>query len=183
MTAADAQRLLPHGVVWSFAVVRDPLSRIQSEFRFQSRSGYRGRRLTQLGFSTWLRIVMEAARRDPRVFDNHIRPQSHIVPADAEVFRIERGLSPLLARLDEISGTCAPELSVPDGRKAYKRDVRPTRQDVALIEAYFAEDYARFGYPAPEPDAASSDLAAAARRAAAWTIAPAVNRLYFRGAI
>src|SRR6056297_3622976 len=55
LAAEDALRLLPGPSDWSFALVRDPVARIVSEYRFQARAPGRRRRLAELGFSSWLR--------------------------------------------------------------------------------------------------------------------------------
>jgi hypothetical protein len=157
------------------------VDRAVSEFRFQSRRGFRRHRLTQLGFSTWLRVVLAAARRDSRVFDNHLRPQSDIVPAGAEVFHLEQGFDALVARLDAIADARAPGLAVADEGEPHAGDVCPSRQDLAVIAGFYAADYARFGYPAPEGDGARPDPAAPARAALARALGPAVARMYFRG--
>jgi hypothetical protein len=181
VTAADAARLLPAATFLSFAVVRDPVARAVSEFRFQSRRGFRRRRLTQLGFSTWLRVALAATRRDPRIFDNHLRPQSDIVPLDAEVFRLEDGFDALIARLDAISDARAPELVIADEREPHDCSVRLSRQDLSLLAVFYAEDYARFDYPKPTVDGAFGDLAAPVRDAFARALGPTVTRMYFRG--
>lgn len=184
LTAADAARLLPPGDIYTFAIVRDPVARAVSEFRFQSRRGFRRRRLTQLGFSTWLRIVLAAARRDPRIFDNHLRPQSDMVPADAEVFRHELGFDDLVARLDEIAGASAPGLRIgSDEPLTTVGPVAPTRDDLRLIARFYAADFARFGYPVPDESTARPDRAAPVRAALAAALAPVATRMYFRGTL
>lgn len=184
LTAADAGRLLPRGTVCSLAVVRDPLARIVSEFRFQNRRGLRRRRLTEFGFSTWLPIVLEAARRDPRVFDNHIRPQCDMVPADADVFRLEAGLGALVARIDELAGSTAPDIPIgSDEPGSFRGPVVPSRAALKLIAEFYADDYARFGYALPDAAGASHDRLAPARRIVGKAVAAAAIGMYFRGTL
>jgi len=181
VTSADAARLVP-GNAAIFSVVRDPVARVISEFRFQARRGLRRRRLTELGFSTWLRLVLRAARRDPRVFDNHLRPQVDMVPAGAEVFPLEAGHGPVIAWLDRIAGAPAPAVQIgSDEPGGFRGPVAPSRQDLQLIGEFYAADYARFGYAFPEPAEHPADRLAPLRSAVALAAAPAAVRMYFRG--
>jgi hypothetical protein len=170
LDAREALRLLPRAPDWSFAVVREPAARLISEYRFQARARRPRRRLTRLGFSAWLRLALAAAAREPTIFDNHLRPQSEMVPEGAEVFRLEDGLAPLLARLDAVTGTEAPPgLALGHALKAAAGApaVRPRPADLALIGRAYAADYARFGYPAPAPARSRPALSAALAPAAA----------------
>jgi hypothetical protein len=184
MTAVDAARVLPVTGVPSFAVVRDPAARIVSEFRFQARRGFRRRRLTELGFSTWLRLMLAAAHRDPRIFDNHLRPQTEIVPQTAVVFRLEGGLDPVIAWIDAIAEETAPELVIGNDEPAsFRGTVAPSRDDLRLIARFYASDYKRFGYLPPDLASAAPDRLAPARGALGAALAPAVAWMYLRGRI
>lgn len=179
LTSADVARLVPKGTA-CLAVVRDPAARIVSEFRFQARRGLRRRRLTELGFSTWLRLVLAGARRDPRIFDNHLRPQVDMVPAEAAVFPLEAGLGAPVAWLDEISGTAAPDLRIATGEPGPDpKPVAPSAQDLRLIACFYADDYSRFGFTPRDPGA--HDRLAAARTLLSAVAAPVAIRMYFRG--
>ena len=151
LTAADAGRLFQTPPDWSFAVVRDPVARIVSEYRYMAARGRRPWRwLAKAGFSPWLHTVLRAARHDPTIFDNHLRPQSDIVPAEAEVFRLEDGLDALIARIDAVTGTTAPGLAMGHALKSGPADrPDPAPADLAAIGQAYASDYARFGYPPP----------------------------------
>lgn len=172
LTAEDIGRFLPQTLEHSFAVVRDPLKRIVSQYRFQSGVS----RASRLDFPTWLRTVLGAARQDRRVYRNHIRPQSDLVPADAAIFRLEDGFDPMVSWLDEVTGTSAPEVKVHHLLKSRKAaDVVPLhRQDIALVAAFYRADYERFGYPLPDPQAHEPDRLAPLRALPALALARAV---------
>lgn len=159
LAAIDLAELLPLDLAWSFAVVREPLARLMSEYRYQSGVS----RMSRLGFSTWARTMLHAARAEPRVYENHIRPQADLVPEGAEIFRLEDGFEALVARLDEVTGTSAPELSVGHLNPRPKEEIRLSREDAALVGAFYAADYARFGYPPPEAGALPAAGPGAAR--------------------
>jgi hypothetical protein len=167
LAAVDLAELLPHDLTYSFAVVRDPLTRLMSEFRYQSGVS----RASRLGFSTWLRVMIAGARMEPRLYENHIRPQSDLVPEGSEIFRLEDGFDAMIARLDEVAGTTAPGLEVGHLLKRKREELVIHREDVDLITDYYGPDYARFGYAPPDRDAHPSDPYAALRRPFAHALA------------
>ena len=158
-TARDLDDVLPHDVDHCFAVVRDPLKRMESQYRFQAEIS----RTRFFGFSTWLRIMFEAVRIDPRVYQNHIRPQSDLVREGSAVFRLEDKFTDMIAWLDEVtdSGTQTSRL----GRA--REPIVMSRQDVELIRRFYKVDYERFGYDLPDPSAHADDRMAGLR----WPLA------------
>jgi hypothetical protein len=156
----DALRLLPKPPDRVFAVVRDPVARMQSEHRWQRR-GRRGTRLGKLlaylPFPVWLRLMLAMAERHPHALDNHLRPQADFVPEDARVFRLEDGLDRATRWLAGETGlACAPPAphAIATGRK------RPVRAaDAARIARAHSADYRRFGYACPTGSPPARDLA------------------------
>ncbi|MEM7269076.1 MAG: sulfotransferase family 2 domain-containing protein [Pseudomonadota bacterium] len=158
LSAEDVAELLPQRVDYSFAVVRDPLDRILSEYRYQKRMT----RTSRLSFSTWLRLALKGAQIDPRVYDNHIRPQVDLIPEDAEVFRLEDGFDALIARLDEIEGKpSAAEMPRLNARE--KQEIGINAEDAALIAKFYGQDYQRLGYTPPNEASLKSDAFASVR--------------------
>lgn len=156
----DALQVLPRPPDRVFAVVRDPVARMQSEHCWQRR-GRRGTRLgkllAHLPFSLWLRLMLAIADRHPHAFDNHLRPQADFVPEDARVFRLEDGLDRVVCWLaGETGQTSLPPVphAIPTGRK---RPVGPA--DAARIARAHGADYRRFGYARPTGAAPTRDLA------------------------
>lgn len=151
LTWADAEKALPRAPDAVFAVVRDPVARMVSEYRWQRRHrrGTRaGRLLARLPFGFWLRLMLATARINPHAFDNHLRPQGDFVPEGAAVFRFEAGLGPVLDWLAATTGT-PPAAAPPHALAAGGSAPRLSDSDRSRIGAAFAADYARFGYPAP----------------------------------
>ncbi len=184
----DVDRLLPpDSLTLVLGLVRDPASRAISEYKYQFwthniPSPWR-RRFARLGFSTWLAMALAAARRDPLFLDNHLRPQVEMLPRNAEIFPLEGGFAPLIARIDDTLGERAPHLSVGHDVRGPTppRPVRPSRQDLELIAAFYREDYDRFGYLAPDLDEVPSDSSAFARHAIGRALAPLAVRFYRAG--
>ena len=146
LTRMDLEHVMPQDVGYFFAVVRDPMSRLESQFRFQSGVS----RIQRLGFSVWLRTILAAAKIDPRIYRNHIRPQSDLVPEDSKVFKLEEGLSDMVDWLDRITNTEAPKIEMDHLLKRPKKPVPISRDDARLIANFYASDYERFSYLPPD---------------------------------
>lgn len=170
LAAVDLAELLPPDLALGFAVVRDPLQRLQSEFRYQTGAS----RMSRLGFSTWLRVVLGAAAREPRLYENHVRPQSDLVPEGAEVFRLEDGFQALITRLDAVTGTSRPDLEIGHMNVRPRAPLPLSREDSALIAKFYAPDFARFGYAPPRPADHPPDRAAGLRGALARPLSRAL---------
>jgi hypothetical protein len=151
----DARRALPRRPDAVFTVVRDPVARMVSEYRYQRSgrlAGPFGRPVRGLGFSTWLRLMFAMAERNPYTHDNHFRPQGAFLPPDGvTVFRLEDGLAPVLGWLAEMAGEPAPGAEPHDLKTGGGPRVSPSAEDKALICKRFRDDYLRFGYAMPEP--------------------------------
>jgi len=81
---------------YSFAIVRDPLDRLLSEYFHQCRGEDElSRRLTAEGFAVWVERVFEMNGDNPVLFDNHIRPQMDFLLDDTVIFRFENGFRDL----------------------------------------------------------------------------------------
>ena len=139
-----------------FAVLRDPVDRLVSEYRFRlrRRAGLHaldpriwfGRwpvkldgRSRHLTFAEWVEAVFAACRRDPCVNDNHIRPQADFVCEGMTLFAFEDGLEPVFRWID--AQTDGVALGKP---KAWKRSVAPlpsvSRQLSEKIVSFYRED-------------------------------------------
>lgn len=142
----------------SFAVVRHPVTRFLSVFRFQR--DIEGRIAADMPFSDWIALVERKRKTSPWQFDNHTRMMTEIVPQEAVLFRLADGLEKVAAWLQDIAGPDRPLLPVIEERNVLsdrlKRDnipdnpVTPSREDVEAIARFYQDDFERFGY---QPDA------------------------------
>lgn len=157
---ADADRTLSKAPDQVFAVVRDPMARMMSEHRYQRRyrrGTWAGRALAALPFSLWLRLMLAVADRNPHAFDNHLRPQSDFIPAQAVVFHLEDGLQKVIDWLAKTTGTS--DLSVPPQRLKTTPGDPPDADTLGRIVQAFAQDYERFGYDVPCVPESTPDIA------------------------
>lgn len=65
-------------------IIREPLSRLKSEYAWQLAQG-----ITSLNSLNWIEHVFAEFRKDPFIYDNHIRPQSEFMLENTTVFKLE----------------------------------------------------------------------------------------------
>lgn len=131
----------PGFIDYAFIIVRDPVSRMVSEYRH---SRALGRPETRFGFSRWLRISHMISSRLPEFRNNHFRPQAEYPCFGAEVLRFEDGVPEALARVAGKLGVALP--AIPHERRSEAYEVVVTDADRAFIADIYADDYSAFGY-------------------------------------
>lgn len=170
----DAQAVLRRKPDVVFALTRDPLARMISEFNWQ-RAGLCGTRagkiLAHLPFAFWLRLMLRVVVHNPHAFDNHLRLQGDFIPDHAKVFRLEEGLEPVAAWLSEVTGHGLDLDTLPHALKTRSHLVVGARE-AALIGRAFSADYERFGYCKPTGPATRIIL-----DGLAYFLAPLISRL------
>lgn len=169
--AASLARLIPPELFAAcFAVVRHPVTRLQSVYRFQK--VWAGTIPAETGFSEWVAGLPAALEKDRFHLDNHVRPMTEIVPEGAHVFRIEDGASRIVAWLDTLAGNA-------DGPRQFKHmkshktyynrknapveEITVTEADRAVLSDLYAADFARFGYDPDRIPVPAGKRAAAAK--------------------
>jgi hypothetical protein len=177
---ASLMRLFPEDFFAGvFAVVRHPLARAVSAYRFQAE--VEGTVPSGTGFGAWLHAEAAARERDPHRSDNHSRPQTDFLPpegiVDCSVFHLEHGLDALIPYFDGLAGDQAGPRAMSHANRAgapKTGPVTPTAEDIALVADLYAADFARFGYqpdsmtplsppPVLSPDFLARNAAARAR--------------------
>lgn len=137
----------PSFIDFSFAITRNPYSRIASEFRWRTRG-----RWSSTNFDSWFRRRMRGVARDPFEKDNHIRQQIHFVDADVEIFRFEDGLkSPVDAALRAL-GVSRQNVEVPSKRRSSQtHPIRVSTKTLTHIRDLYAVDFGAFDYDPDNP--------------------------------
>lgn len=142
------QVLHPGMIDYAFMVVRNPLSRMMSEYVYQRRpatSGLRWQRL--LGFDAWLDYSLWRSRMDESYWENHFRPQSEFECFGCEVFRLEEGTAPISRRLSEVIGLPVAEVPTLNGQPGHR--ITPSLRAQERIFTRYRTDFERFGYDLP----------------------------------
>lgn len=127
-----------------FAVVRHPIARAISEYRYQRRKpGLHLARL--LGFDAWLGYSLARFARDAGYRDNHFRPQTEYLLPGCRTFRYEDGLAAPLTELSAITGRkLTAGLAIKNPSPAHV--VRPSARSLARLQAAYAADFQGLGY-------------------------------------
>lgn len=130
---------------YQFAIVRNPVKRIVSEFKFRNA----GKKLTEKElnnlFPVWLSKTFSRYHSDPFVLDNHIRPQNEFVSNDVEVFYFEKGIDTILQTVSQRLSLTSP-LQSTHVNKSHSVEVEVSDESEAMIRDFYAEDFSRFGY-------------------------------------
>lgn len=147
LSADDLEHLLPPDLDHLFTVVREPLSRLKSQYRYQLGDA----RAAQLNFATWLRVMIAALRIDPRIYRNHIRPQTELVPKGARAFKLEEGFDAMISWIDEVTSSEASQVKMGHMNARPERRIEISREDAALVAKVYNVDYERFSYARPTP--------------------------------
>lgn len=179
--AALARLFPPDFFAAAFTVVRHPLARALSAWRYQAEV----EGTTDAGFGAWL--AAEAGGALFR-FDNHALPQTAFLPegVDCKIFHLEHGLDAVIPWLDELAGDTGGPRAMdhvlpgkgPAARPAPGPAYTPTEAEVARVAEIYAADFKAFGYvpgqkaPVADAPALSAAFQAANARAKARAATP-----------
>lgn len=155
-----SRALIPEGFADElFAIMRDPLARLLSEYRYRvTRHSSQNPVLGRLAFSEgmkveldwneefqgtfeeWVDLVFMRYKEDPRVCDNHIRPQIDFIGSNMKVFLFERGLQKVYRWIDKIADT--QEVFTPlDRNESKKFDIEISDETNIKIRKLYEDDY------------------------------------------
>lgn len=134
-----------------FTVVRDPLARFKSEYLWRHRNvdfTIDGRSVEE-----WTAKTFSRYRKNPFVFDNHIRPQADFILDRTQIFRFEDGLDTMAATLNKKWNLGLPDelprvLEGSSRTKYSSKDVEVTEKTTQLVRDFYREDYERLDYRA-----------------------------------
>ena len=137
MEARIHTRLVPDGFFdASFAVLRDPVARMVSEYKYRH-DRYDGQR----DFPAWVRAAFDAYGRDGYVYDNHIRPQAEFLRPGMVLFRLEAGMGEVCDWIDAITGTPSASRDIWEKKSVAANIVVPDDLRDEII-AFYEADYA-----------------------------------------
>jgi len=145
----DFNQLIPKDwLTSSFSVVRDPVRRLLSAYYFQKE---KLRNIPQdRSFDDWFRLRLPKLREGNFFDDNHLVPQSRIVPPAATFFRLEDGLDQVVDHLDALEGLeRGPRQIEAKNLRHGTKELVLSDDMLTLIGEVYAQDFKRFGYTLP----------------------------------
>lgn len=128
---------------WAFMVVRHPVERLISQYKYQTRKAQWLRK--SWSFSVWLRYVLARRKFSPYYRDNHFRPQVEFEGFAAEVFHFEDGLDRCIVSVDNRLGIASEQELVWEKRSAGGK-VEVCATDLDVIREVYQSDFKRYGY-------------------------------------
>lgn len=144
----DVRYLLGEGYFeYAFTFIRNPYSRLESQFRMRAHLGQKGFWKQWPTFSNWLEDMLNRARQDAFAFDNHLRPQWEFIGTGVEIFKLEDGLLQGLSRVAEKIGVEPPE-EVPH-ELSVDKSLYPLEWDLSdrlKVQEFYQKDFEVFGY-------------------------------------
>lgn len=134
----------PEMIDYAFTVVRHPVARMVSAYRFNLRKG--GLQASRMfGFDTWLRLALWRTARNPNWNSGHLRAQVIYECFNCEVFRYEDGLDKAMQAIARATGVEIP-YQTPPLNVSVQREVRVSQASLDRIARTYAADFERFGY-------------------------------------
>ena len=152
----------------AFAIVRNPVARIVSSYKFQRDV----ERLISddVSFSDWLAELPAVLAENPYQFDNHLRPQVDFMPPECAVFHLEHGLESVVAYLDSVAGNEKGPRAIGKENTSHRNakagiasePIVPSANDLEIIESLYRRDFEQLGYRIDEPKPVASRPAGSA---------------------
>lgn len=146
-----------------FAVLRDPVNRMVSEFRYRATRCLKSPAAVHnisssapmqvelgpseyacLSFDAWVDTVFERFHSDPFICDNHIRPQSDFLNDGLHLFLLEEGLEKVMRWIDEFTQT-APSCADLDRNQSLVPNIEVCESTKWKIENFYRHDLLRIG--------------------------------------
>ena len=142
------QQLVLMDELYSFSVVREPIDRMTSNFRWARSFSRTTQSFENMSFEEFVQDSFEQYDLNEQYLAGHINPQSHFVDRDVDWYKYEDGLAAAL--------TCALEkvglsLNGVISELPYENRSMGPRPQIGggtrrLIEEFYAEDFELFGY-------------------------------------
>jgi hypothetical protein len=144
MTAEQLLSLLrPTRIDYIFMTVRDPLTRILSEYKMRLRVAQETQSLSQ-----WVTLSFRRFLEDPYTNDNHIRPQADFWIPGCDVFRQEDGFDEIVSRIEARLGLPIEkrDMGSHNTDKGTVLDSDEVARITPLVRQFYRRDYLMFGY-------------------------------------
>jgi hypothetical protein len=147
-------RLYRLDALYSFAVVRHPVRRMVSEYKWALEKSSATAKLAGMSFGDYLAFMFEQYRRDENVAAGHFKPQVRFVGDKvSKIFKYEAGLENIIGHvLHDVGLKFDGQVKLPVVNNTSGDKVVPTPDEFDAIRAFYAEDFAAFGYEPTAPE-------------------------------
>lgn len=125
-----------------FMTTRNPYDRILSEYKMHARFGGDGFWKAWPTFSQWLENSLDTAKKEPTVFDNHLRPQWEFLGTGVEPMRFENGIPAIIQHIAIRIGAPDPIIA-PHKHSSEDFDIKV---DFDLIDRLRIQDFYRMDF-------------------------------------
>lgn len=134
--------------LYSFAVVRHPVQRMVSEYKWALEKSTGAASHAGRNFGDYIRLMLENYKRDENVAAGHFKPQIRFVGDKvSKIFKYEAGLENIISHvLRDVGLKFDGQVRLPVVNSTSRRDVVPSPEDIALIQDHYTEDFKAFGY-------------------------------------
>ena len=160
MERASHSILIPEGFAdHSFAILRDPMDRLLSEYRYRALRRNRSCDLpTYIGpddeltvefdwdtefhgsFDQWVATIFAGHSSDPYICDNHVRPQADFIFEHAQLFMFKDGLGDVFDWIDKVTGTQRQVMGL-DHNASPQFAIHMRDETRRMILEFYSEDY------------------------------------------
>jgi hypothetical protein len=123
----------------SFAVVRHPIDRLLSEYKWRLKLGQINRK-----FDDWVNHTFNRYADNPYIMDNHIRPQSEFIGKGTKTYRFEDGLDIVVLELAELLHIKPQKIE--HRRKGDDVTIQWSKTTAERAKRFYAEDFRNFEY-------------------------------------
>ncbi|WMS45362.1 sulfotransferase family 2 domain-containing protein (plasmid) [Acuticoccus sp. MNP-M23] len=136
---------------YGFAIVRNPFTRIASEYRMRAMLAQEGA-MPFPEFGPWLEHNLTLARNNSFHLDNHLRPQWQFTGNRTTLMRFEDGLETIIATVCKHIGRTPPE-TVPHelSSKGLGKAIEWDTSSIVHVAETYRSDFERFSYSIHEP--------------------------------
>jgi hypothetical protein len=141
-------RLFHLGRFYSFAIVRNPLHRMISEYKWAIHKTNLPDHVKKYSFSEFVEYAQAKYQEDENFLAGHLKPQHRFTGVKiSKVFKYERGLSNIIKEVfRDVGLRINGNVSIPVINKSDDVQVKLADRDIGIIKTMYAEDFARFGY-------------------------------------
>lgn len=125
----------------SFAIVRDPYTRIVSEFNHYHKSRY-----FKLSFMAFIFLAYFRLKHDRFVYDNHLRPQTDFLLDNTMIYYLEDGLEGVIENVSRAFNLRAVSSVQPYNASQASSEVTLDDFSINLINRMYEEDFNRLKF-------------------------------------